>query len=63
MDNKERLEADEHSSTEQKTWQVSCIGKRNVLRSDLNLKESREVFYQRGKGRSFHVEESDQFSN
>ena len=33
---------------------VSCFGKRNVLR--LDVKESREGFCRRGRGRSFHVE-------
>ena len=36
-----RLETDEDSSTERKTWQTYSFGKRNVLRFDLN--ESREV--------------------
>ena len=39
---------------EQKTWQVYNFGKRNVFRLDLS--ESREGFYQRGRGRSFHVD-------
>ena len=38
---------------EQKTQQVACFGKGNVL--ILDLKESREGFRQRGKGWSFHV--------
>ena len=33
---------------------VCCFGKRNVLR--LDVKESREGFCRRGRGRSFHVE-------
>ena len=37
-----------------KTWQVCCVGKRDVLR--LELKESREGICRRGRGRSFHVE-------
>ena len=37
-----------------KTWQVYNVGKRNVLRFDLN--ESREGFCRRGRGRSFHVD-------
>ena len=37
-----------------KTWQVCCFGSRNVLR--LDLKESREGFCRRGRGRSFHVD-------
>lgn len=35
-----RLEVEEDSGMEQKTWQVYCFGKRHVLRFDLN--ESRE---------------------
>ena len=46
--------AEEDKSVKQKTQQVSCFGKGNVL--TLDLKESREGFRQRGKGRSFHVE-------
>ena len=53
MNSKQRLEAEEDSSMEQKTWQVYCFWKRNVLSFD--LKESREGFCQRGKGRSIHV--------
>ena len=45
---------DEDISTERKTWQVYNFGKRKVFRLDLN--ESREVFCQRGRGRSFHVD-------
>ena len=41
-------------NTEQETWQVYNFGKRNVFR--LDLKESREVFCQRGRRRSFHVD-------
>ena len=37
------------------TWQVYCLGKRNALR--LDLKEAREGFCWRGKGRSFREEE------
>ena len=44
---------DEDSSTEQKTWQVYSLGKRNVFR--LHLNESRERFCRRGSGRSFCV--------
>jgi len=43
----------EDSSTEQKTWQVYSLGKRNVFR--LHLNESRERFCRRGSGRSFCV--------
>ena len=39
---------------ERGTWQIYCFGKRNILR--LDLKESRKVFCQRGRGRSFHVD-------
>ena len=45
---------DEDVSTEQKTWQVYNLGKRNVFRLDLN--ESREGLCRRGRGRSFHVD-------
>ena len=45
---------DKDISTEQKTWQVYNLGKRNVFRLDLN--ESREGFCRRGRGRSFHVD-------
>ena len=37
-----------------KTWHVYSFGKRNVFR--LHLNESREGFYQRWKGGSFHAE-------
>ena len=37
-----------------KTWQVYSFRKSNVFRLDLN--ESREGFYRRGRGRSFHVD-------
>ena len=47
------MEIDEDSSMAQKTWQVSSFGKRNVFR--LHLSESREGFFQRGRGRSFLV--------
>ena len=50
-----RFETDEVSSTEPKTWQVYSFGwKRNVLRFDLN--KSMEIFCQRGRGRSLHIE-------
>ena len=49
------METNEDSSTEQKTWQVSSLGKRDVFR--LHLNESREGFFRRGRGRSFLVEE------
>ena len=45
---------DEDSSTEQKTWQAYCFGKKKCFRQLLN--ESREGFCQRGRGRSFHVD-------
>ena len=45
---------DKDISTEQKTWQVYNLGKRNVFRLDLN--ESREGFCRRGRGRAFHVD-------
>ena len=45
---------DEDSNTEQKIWQVYSLGKRNVFR--LYVNESREGFYRRGRGRSFHVD-------
>ena len=45
---------DKDISTEQKTWQVYNFGKRNVFRLDLN--ESREGFWRRGRGSSFHVD-------
>ena len=51
---KQRFEMDEDNSLEQKTWQVYSLGKRNILRFDLN--ESRDGFCGRGRGRSFHVE-------
>ena len=44
---------DKDISTEQKTWQVYNLGKRNVFRLDLKPMES---FCRRGRGRSFHVE-------
>ena len=47
-------ETAEDCSMKWKTWQVYSFGKRTVLRFD--LKESREGFCQRGRGRSFHVE-------
>ena len=37
---------------EWKTWQVYCFEKRNVLR--LDLLQSKEGFFLRGRGRSFH---------
>ena len=49
--NKQRLEMDEGSSMEQKTWQVYTSGKINVFR--LHLNESREGFWQTGWGRSY----------
>ena len=39
---------------EQKTWKVYSLGKRNVLRFDLNV--AREGFCRRGRGKSFHVD-------
>ena len=45
---------DENSSTEQKTWQVYSLREINIFR--LLLKESREGFCRRGRGRSFHVD-------
>ena len=45
---------DEDSSMEQKTWQVNSFGNRNVFK--LHSKESREGFFLRGQGRSFHVD-------
>ena len=33
---KQRLETDEDTSMKRKTWQVYSLGKRNVLRFDLN---------------------------
>ena len=53
-DSKRRLEMDEDSSTDQKTWQVYNFVKRNIFR--LHLNESREGFCRRGRGRSFHVD-------
>ena len=47
-------ETDEDRSMKWKTWQGYSFGKRAVLRFD--LKESREGFCRRGRGRSFHVE-------
>ena len=47
-------ETDEDHSVQWKTWQVYSFGKRYVLKFD--LKESREGFCRRGRGRSFHVE-------
>ena len=44
---------DEDRSMGQKIWQVYSFGKRNVFR--LHLSESREGFFQRGRGRSFLV--------
>ena len=37
-----------------KTWHIYSFGKSNVFRLDLN--ESREGFYRRGRGSSFHVD-------
>ena len=45
---------DKDISTEQKTWQVYNLGKRNVFRLDLN--ESGDGFCRRGRGRSFQVD-------
>ena len=45
MGGKLRLEMDGDSSTEQKTWQVYSLGKRNIFR--LHLNESRDGFCQR----------------
>ena len=45
---------DKDISTEQKTWQVYNLGKRNVFRLDLN--ESGDGFCRRGRGRSFHID-------
>ena len=59
-DKKQRLEAEEDSSAERKTLQVYVFGKRTVLR--FYLKASSEDFCQRGRGRSFHVEEPDRKS-
>ena len=47
-----RLETDEDSSMEQKTWQAYSFGKGNVSR--LHLNKSREGFCQRGRRKSFH---------
>ena len=41
MGSKQRLEVDEESSMEQKTWQVYSFGQKNVFR--LHLNESRGV--------------------
>ena len=49
-----RLEMDEDSSMEQKTWQVYSFGKRNVFRLHLNV--SREAFFRISRERSFHVD-------
>ena len=51
---KRRLQLDEDSSTEQKTWQPYSFGKRYVFRVHLN--EPREGFCRRGRGKSFHVD-------
>ena len=50
---KQRLEMNEDSSMEQKTWHV-CIWGKELLR--LHLNESREGWCQRRRGRSFHVQ-------
>ena len=46
----------EDSSAARKTWQLRHIvlKKRNVLR--LHLNESKDYFFRRARGRSFHVE-------
>ena len=52
---KQKLEKDEDSRTEKKTWQAGLhFVKRNVFR--LQFSESREGFCQRGRGRSFHAD-------
>ena len=56
MGSKQRLEMDEDSSTEQKTWLVYRFVKINVFTFRLPLNESREGFCYRGRGRSFHVD-------
>ena len=38
LNRQQRLETEEDSNTQRKTWQVYCFGKRDVLRFD--LKES-----------------------
>ena len=47
---KQRLEVEEDGSMEQKTWQVSCFGIRDVLRFD--MEEPREGCCRRLRGRS-----------
>ena len=49
----QRLQTDEDSRTERKTWQV-LGGKKNIFR--LHFSESREDFCRRGRGRSFLVD-------
>ena len=47
---------DEDSSTEQKTWQIQFYSFRRSSVFRLHLNESRESFYWRRRGRSFHVD-------
>ena len=49
--------AHEDSNAEWKTWQVYCLQKNNNYVLKFDLKESRDGFCQRGRGRSFHVEQ------